>query len=63
MPQSRFQEAVESTERAVDLNPLDPVLCGGATFAYAAIGNYALRRVSMNQESKSTLTIRWCMAG
>jgi tetratricopeptide (TPR) repeat protein len=41
MPQSRFQEALESTERAVDLNPLDPVLCGGATFTYAAIGNYA----------------------
>jgi tetratricopeptide (TPR) repeat protein len=40
MPQRRFQEAILSTERALLLNPFDPLLCGGAMFVYAAVGDY-----------------------
>jgi tetratricopeptide (TPR) repeat protein len=39
MPQHRFAEAIASTEQAVLLNPLDPVLCGAAMFNYAVVGD------------------------
>jgi tetratricopeptide (TPR) repeat protein len=53
MPQHRFHEAIASTEHAVLLNPLDPVLGGAAMFNYATVGDYkaALRQHLLCREA------------
>lgn len=44
LPQRRFDEATAQIERALQLNPFDPLLCSGAILAYTAAGNYEAAR-------------------
>ena len=53
LPQRHFAESIALTERALLLNPFDPVLGACAIFTYIAVGDYAaaLRQNTLTREA------------